>query len=118
MGYTTNFYGRFTFDKPLTEELFKTMKDFADERHEGEEYPSYYCQWIPSEDLLGIEWDGGEKFYGYEEWLVYIIDHFLVPNTYHLSGDVRWEGEENKDIGRLIVVNNLLEVKKAKIVWE
>lgn len=29
--------------------------------------PGLWCQWVPSEDGKGIEWDGGEKFYAYTE---------------------------------------------------
>lgn len=41
--------------------------------------PSFYCQWIPTEDCQGIEWDGGEKFYSAEKWLKYIIENYLKP---------------------------------------
>ncbi len=50
----------------------------------------YYCQWRPSDDGMGIEWDGVEKFYNYVEWLEYLIAHFLRPWGYTLSGSVEW----------------------------
>jgi len=67
--------------------------------------PGLWCQWIPSEDGSQIIWDGGEKFYRYTEWLQYIIDHFLAPWGYSLSGSVTWQGESADDIGTLSVVD-------------
>src|SRR5215471_12940599 len=63
--------------------------------------PGLWCQWVPTEHDDGIEWDGGEKFYHYAEWLQYIIDSFLAPWGYVVEGVVRWEGEEPGDVGHL-----------------
>ena len=64
--------------------------------------PGLWCQWIPSEDLMGIEWDGGEKFYNYVEWLEYINKNFLIPNNYYIRGRIRWQGEDTQDTGMII----------------
>lgn len=74
--------------------------------------PGLWCQWIPNEDGTEIEWDGGEKFYEYVEWLEYIIEHFLKPWGYVLNGDVLWYGEDYKDRGCIIVKNNLVSVEQ------
>lgn len=68
--------------------------------------PGLWCQWTPSDDRMGIEWDCGEKFYSYTEWLVYLIHKILAPNGYELNGVVTWQGEETGDVGEIIVVNN------------
>jgi hypothetical protein len=68
--------------------------------------PGLWCQWIPTEDGRGIEWNQGEKFYEYVEWLKYLIAHFLKPWGYVLSGRVTWQGEEHGDHGTIIVENN------------
>ena len=68
MGYSTDFNGAFNLDKPLTEDHIKDLKAFADERHDSTKtttYPGIWCQWVPTDDGKGIEWDGGEKFYNY-----------------------------------------------------
>jgi len=65
--------------------------------------PGLWCQWIPTEDGKYIEWDGGEKFYDYVEWLSYIIDHFLLPWGYNLNGRVEWTGEDSEDVGAINV---------------
>src|ERR1039458_3667962 len=31
--------------------------------------PGLWCQWRPTEDHKAIEWDDGEKFYNYVEWI-------------------------------------------------
>ena len=72
--------------------------------------PSLWCQWTPSEDGTAIEWDGGEKFYAYSEWLFYLINKILAPNGYTLNGTVIWQGEETGDVGKIHVVNNVVTV--------
>jgi len=68
--------------------------------------PGLWCQWTPTSDGKGIEWDGGEKFYAYTEWLVYLIHKVLAPNGYVLNGTVQWQGEDTGDVGEIIVENN------------
>jgi len=72
--------------------------------------PSLWCQWVPNEDGTAIEWDGGEKFYAYSEWLFYLINKVLAPNGYTLNGTVVWQGEETGDVGKIHVVNNVVTV--------
>ena len=68
--------------------------------------PGLWCQWVPTEDCAGIEWDEGEKFCDYTEWLRFIVDHFLRPWGYVLNGEVKWSGEDDEDMGKLIAENN------------
>ena len=65
--------------------------------------PELWCQWIPTDDGAAIVWDEGEKFYYYIEWLQYIVEHFLTPWGYTLSGEVAWNGEEPADFGKIMV---------------
>lgn len=74
--------------------------------------PGLWCQWIPSDDRMGIEWDGVEKFYNYTEWLVYLIHKILAPNGYVLNGTVTWQGEETGDVGEIIVENNRVFIQE------
>jgi hypothetical protein len=146
MGYTTDFEGRFQIEPPLLMEDQAFLTEFAQVRHvkrnvgpeygiEGEFYvkdettgvldynkppktqPGLYCQWVPTENGSELEWDGGEKFYEYEKWLVYIIDKILKPRGYVLSGEVEWQGEDSSDFGKLVVKNNELTIKKGKKVF-
>lgn len=72
--------------------------------------PALWCQWIPSPDGEYIEWDGCEKFYGYVDWLKYIIKNFLAPKGYELNGEVKFQGEDYDDRGVIVVKNNVVEV--------
>lgn len=81
----------------------------ADVRNHNQEpstQPGLWCQWTPTEDGLGIEWDNGEKFYSYTEWLVYLINKILAPNGYILNGSVDYRGEGFGDDGTIEVVDN------------
>lgn len=80
--------------------------------------PSLWCQWRPSDDGLHIEWDGGEKFYSYVEWLKYIVTNILKPKGYSLDGQVFWQGEDSDDRGILVAVNNHITTKIGRTIYE
>lgn len=71
--------------------------------------PGLWCQWTISETEL--EWDGGEKFYEYEEWLHYLIDNFFEPLGYKLNGEITWEGEDSDDFGTIKVIDNDVDMQ-------
>jgi hypothetical protein len=66
--------------------------------------PSLYCQWVPTNDGRGIK-DEGEKFYGYIAWLRFLLEHFLLPWGYELSGEVSYQGEQGEH-GKIVVTHN------------
>lgn len=70
--------------------------------------PSLWCQWVPTPDGRGIQWDGGEKFRHHLAWLQYLIQHFLEPWGYYLNGKVCWQGESPGDVGEIILRENRL----------
>jgi len=101
--------------------------------------PGLWCQWVPqtesgeslclsgwSEDegpeegavYTHFGWDGGEKFYNYQEWLAYLLENFLEPWGYRLDGEVTWQGEERSDVGKIVVNNNEVAIKSGHIEWE
>lgn len=91
-----------------------STEDIIDYNEPPSTQPGLWCQWIPTEDGMGIEWDGGEKFYNYTEWLVYIIEKFLAPNGYVLNGVVEWQGEEVGDVGEIFVEDNKVFTQEWK----
>lgn len=108
-------------------EYFVGAQGFAGQEHDDSiiDYntppstqPGLWCQWIPTEDGTAIVWDGGEKFYEYVEWLEYLINNFLAPWGYVLNGEVEWFGEDANDRGKIVVSNNVVKTKVAKIVYE
>lgn len=80
--------------------------------------PGLWCQWVPTPDGLYIEWDGGEKFYHYVEWIEYLIKKVLAPKGYVLNGVVYWQGEENQDTGKIVIKNNKVTTKEGRITYE
>jgi hypothetical protein len=168
MGYTTDFFGSFTLDSPLSIAQKNFLEEFAETRRMkrdvtkipsipnknekmiqllkevglGLEYyggtgdfgqdrdpsvvdfnasgifPGLWCQWVPSEDGKEIVWNGSEKFYYYVEWIQFIIKHFLTPWGKVLNGEVEWQGEERDDRGLIVIKNNKVTTKKAKVSWE
>lgn len=170
MGYTTDFVGHFTLDKPLTKAHADYLRAFNDTRRmkrdaaatekrtdvvriaaglpvgdegayfvgeSGQEFgatgvldynnppkeqPGLWCQWRPTDENDGIEWDNGEKFYEYVGWLAYIVEHFLAPWGYVLNGEVAWQGEDSGDNGAIVVQANRVgtmqyELNRSNVAW-
>jgi len=90
-------------------------EDVIDGNSPPEGQPGLWCQWVPTEDGMAIEWDGGEKFYEYIDWLEYIIKNFLKPWGYKLNGKVLWQGESVGDVGSITVKDNKVSTRKAKL---
>jgi hypothetical protein len=86
--------------------------------HEPSTQPSLWCQWTVSDDGARLEWDGGEKFYSYVEWLEYMIANFFRPWGCLLNGEIKWQGEDSEDVGKIIVADNIVTTKKGHIVYE
>lgn len=169
MGYTTEFDGSITVDPPLNRHEVEYLERFARSRRMnrgkgpyyanpgtdfGQEHeddikdynyppdgqPGLWCQWIPSADGTEIAWDQGEKFYYAEEWMVYLIDHFLRPGAaasmigpghahyqpdfahftfdHVLNGEIFAQGEDADDRWKLVVKDNGVSVVNARIVYD
>lgn len=163
MGYTTDFYGSVEITPPLNETERAYLRKFAETRrmnrsngpyfvdgngdfgqgngpdviynyNDPDTQPGLWCQWTPTEDGAAIEWDGREKFYESEAWMIYIIDHFLKPGAeasktddpqfasftfdHVVNGTIEAQGEDNDDKWRLVVEDNVVRTQQAKIVWE
>lgn len=80
--------------------------------------PGLWCQWTPTADKKGLQWDGGEKFYSYVEWLKYLIDSVLAPRNYVLNGQVYWQGEDSDDRGRIDVKDNKIAIMHATVTYQ
>ena len=79
--------------------------------------PGLWCEWIPNDNGDALEWNGGEKFYNYTEWLQYLIDKILLPRGYTVNGECLWNGEDSADFGKIVVLNNLVTVKEGRRVY-
>lgn len=86
--------------------------------------PGLWCQWAPTEDGYGLEWDGNEKFYNYVEWLEYLMNKVFPwiledgDEPLVLNGEIEWYGEDREDMGKIFVHNNVVTTKEAKVVYE
>ena len=92
--------------------------DVVDFNSPGGEQPSLWCDWQPNEEGTAIVGPEEEtKFYEYEKWIEYLIEHFLAPWGYNLNGEVTWSGEEDGDIGKIRVEHNLVKIYPGKVVF-
>lgn len=121
MGYHTNFNGHFTIVPVMTDFHRAELAALADQDHRDNKVImaeignwGYYCQWIVSDDGTKLQWDDGEKFYSYIEWLKYLVKHYFKPWGYKLNGEIIWQGEDIKDRGLLKMKDTVLTVKNLK----
>ena len=141
MGYTTYFFGSFKTDRPVSRDVYTLLygiattrrmkrrvsaqygtegefyikqdnKQIIDQNHPPSTQPSLYCGWRIDPDYQTIRWDGKEKFYGYIEWLIYIV-RLLKKNGYTLNGEVLWHGEEPTDVGVLRLNKKSLSIVRV-----
>lgn len=148
MGYSTDFVGTLSFNRPVITPHRDYINRFAYVRHvkrhrygetspdtvrtnvglpfgkEGCYYvggnedayvidyntppdgqPGLWCQWVIN-DFGELEWDNGEKFYCYIQWINYLIEHFFSLWDYKLTGEIKWQGEDTSDKGNIIVKSN------------
>lgn len=78
--------------------------------------PGLWCKWRPNEAGTAILWSGAEKFYDYVEWAQYLLDHFLTPWGYKLSGRIDWQGEDEADIGYMTIYNGRVFVNEDPVL--
>lgn len=113
MGYTTNFSGHIALSRKLTLAEAKTLLQWAEDPESIDRvHPGNYLQWVPSESLDAIVFDGNEKFYNYAEWMRFVL-LFLSEANIEANGTIAWQGESTGDVGTLVVVNNDLTVNKG-----
>lgn len=120
MGYTTTFKGKFSFNRlPSSKTIQRlSLAQMQAGRDVGSQAPDSYCQWKLTKDFMGIEWDQGEKFYKYIEWLQWIIDHILTPDGITLSGSVTYWGEDAEDRGTITVLDRKIHVTVDKPIGD
>lgn len=148
MGYTTEFSGSVSIEPPLNAQEIEFLKKFSSTRRmdceQGPYYvdrggfagqdqndpkirdynrppagqPGLWCQWVPKEDGTAIEWNEMEKFYDSQEWMTYIINHFLKPGAiaagelpflqanHVVNGQIKAQGEEMDDRWKMVVKDN------------
>ena len=114
MGYNTKFSGSLTLSRKLTLAEAKEFLDANEDPDSIEPAPVIrsYMQWVPSESLDAIVYDGNEKFYDYDKWLQWVLDR-LAKMGIVADGSIVWNGESAGDVGVLKVQSNSLTVKKC-----
>lgn len=114
MGYNTKFSGSLKLSRKLTIAEAKMFLEANEDpgQIKGDK-PLSYMQWVPSESLESIVYDGHEKFYYYDKWMEWVLKK-LIELGVVANGSIAWSGESAIDTGVLIVENNVLTVSKNK----
>jgi len=118
MGYTTEFSGALESNKPFTPEILALCQSIWDDSDNAPgRNPGGYCQWVLRNysDKSCLQWDGGEKFYDYIEWLQYLISKILSPEGYVFNGEIHWKGEDWSDLGKIVVKDNQIQTLKGQV---
>lgn len=114
MGYNTKFSGALSLSRPLTLSEAKFILEANEEpRSIAGNHIGGYMQWVPTESLNAIVYDGNEKFYDYDKWMEWMLGH-LASLGIEANGDIVWQGESVGDTGVLSVHANSLTVIKGE----
>lgn len=156
MGYNTDYRGKIRIEPPLNEAEIDYLQKFSESRRmyrkngpyfvDGSEaygqgrdadimayndpppcQPGLWCKFIANDEGNALVWTGDEKTYDGEEWIRYLIDHFLKPDAeaskiqddqfaeftfnHICNGVMLAQGEETGDVWRLVVRNNVVMVE-------
>lgn len=103
MGHNTIYLGSFKLDKQLSEKQAREIFDLEI----SSDVMSGYCQWTPTGDRRGIEWNRAEKFYYGMKWLKVVIERFVEPWGLVLNGACPWYDDFDQ-AGILAVKNNVV----------
>lgn len=90
--------------------------DIVDYNNEPSAQHGLWCGWSPNEEGTELYAQDG-KNYSYIEWLKYIVENFLTPWGYSLTGEVEWSGRQNGDMGKIKVTDNKVKVLRAKVYF-
>ena len=114
MGYDTKFSGALKLSRALTlpEAAFILEANDDPDSIQGE-HPRSYMQWVPSETLDHIVYDGNEKFYDYVPWLTWLLAH-LKSLGVTATGTLHWSGESASDTGTIDVLDSDITVRSRK----
>jgi hypothetical protein len=123
MGYTTQFDGALKFTTDINIKQLAHIKQYMGEDfrdHPDWEKPDSYMNYIDLvilDDYSGIKWSGAEKTYGMVESVNFIIDEMkkLWPD-FGLEGEMTAQGEEIKDVWKLVMENG--RAIKKEIILE
>ena len=102
----------------LANERSENDGSVINQNQEPSTQPGLWCQWVLTKDGEHLEWDGGEKFYNYIEWLQYMIKNFFEPWGIKLNGEITWVGEDSSDRGKIKVTDNKVEVFEGRTTYK
>lgn len=110
MGYRTDFDGKINIVPELCGPQIEEIETFCKKRHNHNTSPSVWCDWEIVDEGHAIAWNGGEKSYEMERWMVYLIQNFLQGHT--LNGIMSAQGEDAADMWLLHVRDNTVLVEE------
>ena len=102
LGYQGEYYVPVKNDKVIVDFMDKSIISYNDP---ADTVPGLWLDWMIDENDH-LVWNNAEKFYGYIDWLEYLITHFFAPKGYHLNGEIFWRGENFNDYGSIAVKDN------------
>ena len=109
MGYTTSFSGAIDLNRKLTLGEARTILEIATDNAKAQRATGIdaHFQWVPSETLNHIVWDGNEKFYKYIPCLIWLCKE-LEKWGIKANGILYYQGENVEDNGTITVIDNIV----------
>ena len=114
MGYDTKFSGAVKLSRALTIAEASVILEANDDPDSIQgEHPRSYMQWVPTQSLDHIVYDGNEKFDEYVDWMKWLVN-YLKGIGITADGEIDWSGEQAGDTGTIVVANSEVTVRDHK----
>ena len=114
MGYDTKFSGAVKLSRALTIAEASVILEANDDPDSIQgEHPRSYMQWVPTQSLDHIVYDGNEKFYEYVDWMKWLVN-YLKGIGITADGEIDWSGDQAGDTGTIVVANSEVTVRDHK----
>jgi len=105
MSYKIYYNGSFAVSPPVPKETRKRINRYGDSDN----------HWIMVDDTF-LQWDGNTDFEDPTTPLQELIDNIFAPNGFTVEGEVRWQGDDDLDRGRISIKNNKIKSRCVRTV--
>ena len=111
MGYYTEFTpdAHLRITPPLKPRDLAALEKFIWHTYHGDESLWGSFTWMVSRTRL-VPWPDHGKYYGWKEWIRYLIRVWFEPNGYKINGRVWFLGDVDTDAGYFCVDDNVVTI--------
>lgn len=117
MSYNTTFEGKFKCTPKCNQSQINFINNINNFNIKNYNIPNDKCCWIINNTGEYLQWNNDKSSIYYDDWIIYLLKSFFIPNNILLNGIIKWYGDDHFDIGKIIINNNCIDIFDAKITF-